>query len=212
MALNEHNARRQKMERALSEASRAQLSLPFCSDDDSYRNNGTDSEGLDLPRPRSARLIRQDSRASDDYLRPDESYTTDVSSNISPRFSSPLAAPASRSLGEDEPPVVPQALTVPKFLDLAIHPNDLIAWDPDVNVGIWPPSPELLKTPDRNQPAMSPSPCSSRSLQDIFPNWDPERHWNSQSKRYFCDCGFTTLFVKVFEQHVLMERTTSKHQ
>ncbi|KAJ5980829.1 hypothetical protein N7481_008127 [Penicillium waksmanii] len=212
MALNEHNTRRQKMERVLSEASQAKPSLSFCSDDDSYRDNGNDSDSLGLPRPRPSQLMRQDSGAFDEHLLPDGSYSPDVSSNFSPRFSSPLAAPASRSLDEEDSPIAcPRLSNPPPFANLAISPDDLIAYDEDMDVGIWPSSPALFKTPDRKQLAMSPSSCSSRSLQEIVPDWNSEKHWNSQSKRYFCDCGFTTQYVKVFEQHVLMERSTSKH-
>ncbi|CAI7634901.1 unnamed protein product [Penicillium manginii] len=211
LALNEHNARRARMEVGLREASQPGPRLSFCSDDDNYRDTGTDSESLSLPRPRQ--FARQYSGASDESTQPNESTCPDggsspgVSSNFPMTRSSPRLSPA-RPLGlykkftylipSERPKRTP-------FPNVAVHPDDLIGWDPNLYVGPWPPSLEIFRTPERKQPATPP-------IHKVIPEWDSEEHWNSETKRYFCDCGFTTPFVKIYEQHVVMERSASEHQ
>lgn len=217
-------------------SSPTELTVTVYSDDDNYRDGGNDDDYLGLPPPRY--VPRQDDdngrdeESDDDYLglpppryvKRQQNARTDhpknghgskgTNSPESDNSSTPgLSGPATESLSSSNrssnpsnPPIsnIPAPNTPWSPSDLLISPDDLIAWEDDLDDGNWFSSPSKYPMPNSNQ-TRGPPP-----LLKLFPQWDSEEHWNSETKRYFCECGFTSPFVKVFEQHVVMENTQNE--
>lgn len=225
-SLKKHNDRRETLEQLLFNASRgelisspAELISPVYSDDDNYRDGGSDDGYLGLPPPRYAQRQRN---PRTDHLKNDhgseETHSPESNNSLSPGLSGPFTEPPSSSNLSSNPsnPPVPNIPNTPapntpwSPSDLSISPDDLIAWEDDLDDGDWFSSPSTNQLPNLDRTRSSSS-CP-QSLLNIFPNWDSEEHWNSETKRYFCECGFTSSFVRVFEQHVVMENSQDEHR
>lgn len=213
MALNKHNERRERMEKILHEAEQAGPMSPFVSDDDNYRDSSSGTEDLGLSDPFDMAEGQDDTKG---FWHSERTHSPSRSCDSSPDDSGAFAAPTLPVPGASNdhysPVAKPQISTLP-FLprSFPISPDDLIAYDDDLDDD-WPSSPRVCRMPDKDQYPESSPVSHPQAIRKLIPNWDSEKHWNSESKRYFCSCGFTTPFVKIFEQHVVIERTGIKRR
>jgi len=214
VALNKHNDRRNKMKKVLREAAEAVPNSNSSQNDFQPRFETNDDEFIAVStsfystRKKPERL----ERACSPWRQNSPDGADASSSAASTAVSDVLYVPYTEDSSASESPVFgSQHCGLPFSLYcLPISPDDLIAYEDDLDDGVWQSSSTISEPSDEDQNSLPLAKSGYNYIRDILPNWDSEKYWNSESKRYFCSCGFTNPFVKVFEQHVVMERTQDR--
>lgn len=214
MALNKHNDRRNRMKKVLREAAEADPIPKPSSDGFQYclETNDTEARAFSSSfyptRKKLEILERSYSPWNQNLSNGVDATSSATSTTVSDVRCMPMlpytenSSPSESSVSGAQPSGLPISLC-----SLPISPDDLIAYEEDLDDGLWQLSSTKSEPSDEDQDSRALAKSGQSSIRDLLQNWDSEKYWNSESKRYFCRCGFTNPFVKVFEQHVVMERT-----
>ncbi|KAK5791606.1 hypothetical protein VI817_006915 [Penicillium citrinum] len=214
VALNKHNGRRNRMKKALREAAEAVPNSNSSQNDFQPRLETNDNEVIAVSTSFYSTREKPESleRACSPWSQNSPNDADASLSAASTAVSDVRYVPYTEDSGASESPVFgSQPCGLPFSLYcLPISPDDLIAYEDDLDDGVWQSSSIISEPSDEDQNSRPLAKSGYNYIRDILPNWDSEKYWNSESKRYFCSCGFTNPFVKVFEQHVVMERTQDR--